>query len=291
MTYSNIFSKTYGAALALLMSLSLFGCMKEDFSNCGVLVTFTHTSTDQQTEFPGDLNQIDLFVFDDNGLFVERYRVDGVSSKETSAIRLFLPTGNYSLVAWGNLNEDYTLSTFKKGETTLTDATLSLVRSGNQITKRLGSLYYGQMANMAIKGGGKVEKNIEMMNDANTMRITIKGLPIEAGATVEQVAKQYPMYLTDNNADYYFDNTLAAKTPLTYIPTYRIADKNIVLETTVLRLFTNGATTLFLDQEQKTKAAENMKWNLVELILKSGAINDQHGLDFCDAYYIEIEIL
>ncbi|MEG1635604.1 MAG: hypothetical protein RR388_08260, partial [Rikenellaceae bacterium] len=48
--------------------------------------------------------------------------------------------------------------------------------------------------------------------------------------------------------------------------------------------------TLFWDQEQKIKAADNMKWNLVELILKSGAIKDQRGLDFCDAYNIEIEI-
>ncbi|MEG2099713.1 MAG: FimB/Mfa2 family fimbrial subunit, partial [Mucinivorans sp.] len=134
------------------------------------------------------------------------------------------------------------------------------------------------------------EKNIEMMNDANTFSITIKGLPIEAGTTPEQVAKQYPMCVTDNNGDYKFDNTLALKEPLTYIPTYQIVDGNIVIQTTVLRLFEKGATTLILEKEQKVRATQNLEWNLVELILKSGAIKDQQGLDRCDTYDIEIEL-
>ncbi|MEG1464831.1 MAG: FimB/Mfa2 family fimbrial subunit [Mucinivorans sp.] len=290
MTYSNIISKTYGAALALLVSLLLFGCTKEDLSDCGMVVTFSHTSTDTQEVFPEDLKQIDLFVFDDKGLFVEQHRVEGISSKETSNIRLFLAAGNYTMVAWGNLNEDYTLSTLKKGQTTLAEATLSLVRANNQVTKRLGSLYHGQITDVAIVGSGYSEKNIEMMNDANTFSITVKGLSVEADATPEKVAKQYPMYVTDNNGDYKFDNTLALKEPLTYIPTYQIVDGNIVIQTTVLRLFEKGATTLMMEKEQKARATQTLGWNLVELILKSGAIKDQQGLDRCDTYDIEIEL-
>ncbi|MEG0253546.1 MAG: FimB/Mfa2 family fimbrial subunit [Muribaculaceae bacterium] len=288
MTYSNIFTKTCGATLALLVSL-LFACTKEDLSDCGILITFSNIN--HEAEFPKDLNKINLYVFDEQGLFVESYVNEDIKSQQTASFKLQLPAGKYKMVAWGDLNEDYILPKLEKGKSNISEATLSLKRENDKVTKRLSSLYHGHIEDVVVSGnGGRVENNIELMNDANAFHITIKGLPMADGATAEEVAKQHPIHITDNNGDYKFDNSLATTKPITYIPAYSVKDKSIIIETTVLRLFEKGATTLVLEAENVARAHSRMDWNLVDLILKSDKIKDQNGLDRCDYYDIEITI-
>ncbi len=89
------------------MVICLFSaCIREDLSHCPVYTTefsFAYYGDGDTDIFHDKIHSTDLFLFDAEGLFLERYRLDDSWLSENKTLRLPLPAGDYQVVTWGNL--------------------------------------------------------------------------------------------------------------------------------------------------------------------------------------------
>lgn len=84
------------------MVVCLFSaCIREDLSHCPVYTTefsFAYYGDGDTDIFHDKIHNTDLFLFDAEGLFLERYRLDDSWLSENKTLRLPLPAGDYQVV-------------------------------------------------------------------------------------------------------------------------------------------------------------------------------------------------
>ena len=195
----------------IIIILSMHGCVNDDLSVCGVSVNFTYTKNlDKIDLFAEKVDGIDLFVFDSRDVYIGNYNERGGRLKSPGySMSLNLFEGAYTFVAWGNLNEDYSLTEFVPGQTTLQEAELSLSRINNIVDRQLlAPLYFGsekvvlkpaEIANQSI--------TIDMMQDTKYITVLCKMLPLGDPDDPEN-EDEYTCTITSRNGDYNFENTI-----------------------------------------------------------------------------------
>jgi hypothetical protein len=251
---------------------------------------------DRIDKLESDVKQVNLFVFDTKGLFVDQFASKGASLYEGYTMTLPLPPGEYDFVAWGNLSEDYEVTSFVKGKTTKAEAMLSLRRGEDDVVNnRIGSLFHGTKR-MIVKPD--LQKNqrdtIDLIKNTKNIIVTVKGLALEPDATPEDCG--YACTITSRNGDYRFDNSIIATKQLHYIPQAQVDEsKSLVADFMILReLETNITRSKLTITKNKplSKAGsgeveELRTLNLVELLVPI-AIKDGYTLDTEDIFKIEI---
>ncbi|MCD8261753.1 MAG: FimB/Mfa2 family fimbrial subunit [Bacteroides sp.] len=97
----------YWRSLVFLLIICLFSaCIREDLSHCPVYtaeLSFAYYGDGNRDIFHDKIHSTDLFLFDADGLFLERYRLGDSWLSENKTLRLSLPAGDYQVVTWGNL--------------------------------------------------------------------------------------------------------------------------------------------------------------------------------------------
>jgi hypothetical protein len=283
----------FGLLAALLFSIQ--GCIEDDLSVCGVSVTFAYTrNTARADKLDSIVNQINLFVFDAQGKFVDLYTSKGTIYKGYTMTLPLLP-GEYEFIAWGNLSEDYEINTFERGVTTRTEAMLSLRRGeDNVVNNRIGDLFHGS-ERMVVKPDlqSNQRDTVDLIKDTKNIIVTVKGLPIEANATPEDCG--YACSITSRNGDYKFDNSIIATKQLQYIPQARIdEERNLIADFITLREqetnITQSKLIVTRTSAPPTRAdlgTELQSLNLVEL-LSPIAVRNGFVLDIEDRFEIEL---
>lgn len=287
--------------LSTLFSVVLFcslfsGCTKEDLSDCGGFdVAYRQTiNKDGIDRFGTDVNRVNLFVFDDKGLFVGEFKDEGEHLNSNYKMPLKLKDGVYDMYVWGNLNDKYTTKPLTVGVSTYKDALLSVNRDASNLVGDLSNsaIYHGKAQKVEVKSNKYTRQVIDMMKDCNHIRVVIKGLP-NTNITTKATAGELTSRIFSSNGDYNYDNTVAGNQQITYIPKYaNDNDGAIVADFTTLRLIEGDASriTVNFNQAGASDIKELYNRNLTELLLEHPDINSQEDLDRLTEYTITIVI-
>lgn len=268
---------------------SLNGCMKEDYSDCGLYLQFKFTNhngggNDMFREF----NSVDVFVFKAGGAFVGQWKHDPSTGNE---LHLKLEKGVYTIVAWGNLSEDFSYSSLQPGVTTLEEAILSIRRDAeNNVTAQPRSLYHAMAADLNIKEIGLQYTALDFYHSVNHIEVNIEGLPIPSvpitGRSTAAPGTRFSVQIAGNNGDYKFDHTRWEQAPtLTYIPHYSQSYKRLTSSFSLMRLSKDDNTRIIL---LHTEADGSQRELYNESLIKLLTSNPELDLDINSEYQINL---
>lgn len=257
----------------------LHGCMKEDWSDCGLYLQFKYTNHPEQTDkFAEEIQAVRLFVFDAEKRFVGEWQHNSSSGNQ---IRIPLEKGTYTLVAWGNLSEDFKISDFNVGSTTFDEVFLSLSRDAEQtVNVRPKSLFHGMVSNIYVKQVGLQKQEIDFVHDVNHVQVKVDGLPVEA-ANMSTTGRgitpapntRFALFITSDNADLKFDNSRKMNSPyVTYTPLYSQTETQLNTDFSLMRLWAGDNSRLkLLHQEDNGTWSTRYEESLTDLLLKNPA--------------------
>ena len=236
-------AKTYILSVMAVISAVVFtSCDEHMFDNegdCEVthLIRFRYELNLKWADaFPSEVNSVNLYVFDSDGLFVREYlgRGEALSDPDYHIV-LDLPVGDYRFVAWCGLENDgveqeyFTVPQPVPGVTTIEELTCSLntktTRAGETAEysdERLRFLYHGRLnATIEDHHDGRVyEHVISLTKNTNHIRIILQE------TTGEGLGKDdYDITIEDANSVMEYDNSLRKTAPITYKPWNQDSDE------------------------------------------------------------------
>lgn len=234
------------AALVAALALSFTACDEtffDDEGDCDVhyLIRFRYERNLKWADaFPSEVNSVNLYVFDGNGLFVKEYkgRGEALSSPDYS-IELDLPAGDYKFLGWCGLENDgvemesFTVPQPVAGVTTIDELTCALntkraaaraaiAENGVYSDEQLHFLYHGYLEETLVDGqdGQWYEYVMYLTKDTNHIRIILQETTGE-GLNVED----YEITIEDDNSLMAYDNSLIGNGTVTYRPWAQEADE------------------------------------------------------------------
>ena len=210
--------------------ISMQSCVHGGLDDCPPMVNYavafkyTHHAWNND-RFYDDVKKIQLFVFDKNNL-VYTYVTD-VGPHEPSEnfnIPLDLPMGNYHILAWGNTLDaqpfTITPSNFVKGQTTLNEARLTLLRDTiNHSHQEMEKLLFGDIDIEIPLYANRID-TIPLINDTKKMRVVIHwDHSGELRATQPIIDyDEVKLHLDASNAAYDFHNLFTGINNVVYDP-------------------------------------------------------------------------
>ncbi len=261
----------------LLLPLLFAGCIQEDLSDCppvGIKVYFSYASTYAPKGInPAEVDRIDLFVFDEQGIFLSQWSDETPQLSPDYYITISsLPEGDYQFIAWGGMHECYAAApaVFKVGQTTFAEAKLVLEHLSSDIPAGLHPLFHAAK----ISHIDPVREQMVVMplvQNHNTINLSTEGLP-SSGDT-------FRFTITDNNGQYNFDNSFAPDVNFNYTTLCgKDAQGQLQSTLTVLRLGADRHPQLTVYNE--TEGTVLFTEDLVKLINAAGTIDFATTHDF-----------
>jgi len=269
----------------LPLILPFNGCIEDDLSVCGVSVNFEFTKNVEDIDkFATNVDKINLYVFDSEGMYMGEYEEEG-NRLHSGPMKLNLMAGTYSLVAWGNLCDDYELPSFGIG-TGIDDVILSLKRNQDTVRTHPGDLYHGLVKDIVIEPSLQSNQSItiSLTKNTNNIKVVALNLPISKAA-----GTMYDCTINSINGDYNFDNSIAGINRLQYIPEASINNENqLISDFVVMRELNDGSTRsrlLFTRNQSGNNPETLVDLNLIEYLIPASITKD---LDRDDNFLIEL---
>ena len=295
---TSLFSTGNTAVLCFaVLILALQGCVQDDLSVCGISVSFKYTkhvdtfhAGEEVNKFDEEVGRIDLFVFNEAGILVDRYNADG-SYLRQNALALNLMAGRYDFVAWGNLSDDFELTKCINGTTHKDEVILALKHMRNEVPDHPASLFHGALSRIEVEPQLKTNQHltIDLMKNINNIRVIASGLPVKSD--MRGVATSYSCAITSINGEYKFDNSIIGTNRLQYIPQAHVKDeeRQLVSDFVVMRELNDGSTNSYLILNRKDSVnavpVELFRENLPDILLSKSITGD---LDIEHDFEIEI---
>lgn len=272
------------APVALLVSMVFTSCNPFFFDqegDCDVhhYVRFVYDMNLKWADaFPSEVKSVNLYVFDNNGIFVEEYSRNGDElSNSDFSIELDLPGGDYRMLAWcglGNVgvtHPSFTVTNPIKGVTNIDEMFCNLVTSSKSIydengknghysSDRLNFLYWGYLEAEIIdtQDGATYEYTIYLTKDTNHIKVILQEID---GNILDPY--QFEFTIEADNGSMEWNNALVGNEIITYEPWLQINDevgvgsvdtidgnitffKGVVADMSVSRLMADDSSSFFL---------------------------------------------
>lgn len=277
----------------ILLSASLLclasGCIKEDLSECnpGVLLKYDYSLNPEHSNLFGEeVGKVTVFVFDENGLYYDRFSEAGSHLTNDWQMRLPLPPGNYTTVTWGgalgtyrigetNADETAFQSELKKGVTHIDNFMLTAEKDGQPLAQ-LDDLYHGK-ADVTSVYQPETATTVDLMKNTKHLTVTVEDQTVGRDRTGTDDTP-YEVYCTGTNARYLADNSFGMKAEtITNRPydTYTIPGKAIS-ELDLLRLVIGRPFRLVVNDREGKKVFDK---DLVEAMMATGNFKTQEDFD------------
>ena len=291
--------KTILLTTALLCGFS--GCIKEDRSECnpGVLLKFDYSLNPDYTNlFGNEVGKVTVYVFDENGLYYDRFSDEGKHLTNDWEMLLPLPPGNYTTVTWGgplgamyrigetNADETAFQSELKKGVTHIDNFMLTAEKDGQPLVK-LDALYHGK-ADVASVFWPQQATTVDLMKDTKHLTVTVKDQRV-GQSRADAADAPYEVYCTGTNARYMADNSFGKKAEaITNRPynTYTTPG-NAVSELDLMRLLIGRPFRLVVKNEAGKTIFDK---DLVETMMATGGYTTQEDFDREMRYDVVINV-
>lgn len=235
--------------LALLLNsfaVTSCGWIDDDLSDCPQLLVmkfYRQTPCETQKYYPDDVKYLRVFMFDDNEVLEDVFTVDDMVLTEDYSLTVnYRKGGRYTFVTWaGEYNQDYTFSSFKKGETRLSEMSLNRDFQNAPTDRHLSVLYTGQSDEPIERdesdGNGTVIDTVwtNLKQITNRLHIQVHGLPVERDIDIR---------IYDSNDVYDFNGNIVPGRPehCEDVPTIK-HDKVRRLDTNVMKFKEVGDNT------------------------------------------------
>ncbi|MCH5223166.1 MAG: FimB/Mfa2 family fimbrial subunit [Muribaculaceae bacterium] len=176
--------------------------------------------------FPSEVTSVNLYAFDENGIFVKEFTGRGSALSEPGySMELTLDPGNYQLVAWCGLYNDgeemtsFTVPAPTPGVTTLEELTCSLNTQTNEeygeySDKRLYFMYHGDLKVDLpdSQDGEDYYYTMPLIKDTNHIRIILQQLSGE-----DMDPSQFAFNIESADGVLAWDNTIASDVKVSYL--------------------------------------------------------------------------
>ncbi len=221
----------------ILGLLSAVSCIKEDTSNCPrnrYRLQFRFSCEDTRIVQNGELRVADVYVFDRNSRFVAVQQIVDPVVGKTYTADFSLAAGDYSFAVWVNKTGPYSTipdsGDFGMVSLAKRDAEICLdVPEDRYIRSIIPELLYGSLDFETDPDQGEQLFTIPLEENTNIINLTVRGLA--------KTTHEYNYSITDDNGNYYFDNTFAPCGEFRYATTTRFGDSDeLTSSLTVLRL-------------------------------------------------------
>ena len=261
--------------------------------------------------FTNEVNSIALYIFDDNGILIDRIVTTDKEelSNEDFRIRITLPAGEYTLLAWGGINQEESfdmLSDETIGTTRLEDMQVKMHRSHNSegeaySDKDLAPLFHGLMELEVVSKPGTYTKTMSLVKDTNVVRVALHEL---SGHPMDE--NLFTFDITDRSGLYNYDNSRLEDEVITYMPwsieaiyadfdeatATRATEINAVLaELTIGRMWAMESPMLTIRNSETGDEVLRLPLAEYMLLIKGNyheAMGDQEYLDRQDEYSLTL---
>lgn len=198
--------------------ISLFtSCIYEDEVVCPCEVRFVYDYNMEFADaFPKQVDDVLLFIFDDEGKFLSLQEEEGEPLKNNYRMKLHLNPGTYKLVAWAGTRKDvscYNLcQDLQPGISTLDDLMLKLNYTRDVHRKSLANLWHGMSDNFVVAAGEPACETVSLLKDVNRFKVLLQK---EDGKALS--ADDYSFSIVADNHQFRYDNSLLPCCPISYL--------------------------------------------------------------------------
>ncbi len=278
----------------LLLTIVSFSCSddkddNEELPKTGVNIQFTYTKNYQGVDkFSEEINQLNIYVFNSEGCFIEEYRVNSTDLQQSdNSLDINLDPGTYDFIVWGNLTDSYALCSMEKGRTNFEDCHLSVKCNGNTVNSHPNSLFYGSSYKVEVAPSVTDKQNVSIDLSKNTTAIslTVTGISVE---DTEELP--YDCKISSTNGRYGFDNSIIKTDEIEYIPDMYINDsEELVADFVIMRVSNKDSdnTKLIISQNEEGQEKEILRESLAEILLMASASGYFETIDQFD---IQVEM-
>lgn len=230
--------KLHCLTLLLLTALVLQGCIDEDLSSCpkadetNLRLDFSYTDEGGADIFTNNIDGVDVFVYDTNGLFVKQRHVGKGDLSVFAGTELSLCPGDYRIVCWGNVGDKTTISEPTMGSP-FGEAIVKFATPKTRAATQLGGdpLYYApydrefstpKVFMVSVPERGMANATIHFRNAHINIELYVKGYT-DKNAAGQSLLPNVEM--TGICAGYYFDLQTFGP-PVTYkgVTTHQMVD-------------------------------------------------------------------
>lgn len=255
----------------------------DDLSDCpqGVYVKFySMTPCQVDSLYPSDIRNLNVYAFDKNDILISSQEVKDATLGKNYRLLVPVPShGLYTFVAWGGINDHYTLQSFQTGKTTKKEVLLSLKHAQTVAENLTGTkLYQGispavMMPDPKDVGSWYEYTAVNMQEVTNRIEVIVEGLP-------ETDVKNYSIGLTLRNSDYTFDGQIAMKgDSINYPAQTTVTGEVISAKFTTLKLATGYHDWIIIKDTKNNKVLYHGDL-LGTLLLKNPNVNLACDHDF-----------
>ncbi|MBC5622122.1 MULTISPECIES: FimB/Mfa2 family fimbrial subunit [Butyricimonas] len=262
--------------------------IREDLKECRLLVRFKYDYNMLSTDaFHTQVDKVDLYVFDEEGKFLFMQSEEGTPlTTGDYRMELFLPIGQYKLLAWAGVHDSYEVTNLEPGVSTFTEIELKLKREASLVVnKQVEPLWYGELADVDFTGIENTSTTINLIKNTNTIRFVFENL-----GTSNFDVNDYTYELSESNGYMGHDNALKPDDVLSYQP-YHINQSSAttgVIELNTMRLMTDRLNNFTVKDKNTGATLFNVDLTDFFLLLRheehKNKWGDQEYLDRKDAY-------
>ncbi|MDL2231173.1 FimB/Mfa2 family fimbrial subunit [Porphyromonadaceae bacterium OttesenSCG-928-L07] len=174
-----------GIITAIILSLFMsYACIDEDMENCPVesvlYIKIVETTTREDITSSGEVDAIDLFVFDQEGNYLESISLTQEQIRQQEAIRIKHAKNQQALqiAAWGNLSEKEVVSEISSTDK-LDNLTISLITQTDGYTLPPDNLFYG-IKSLNTRNSVDLDSEMTIFRKNARVYISVRGLPAES---------------------------------------------------------------------------------------------------------------
>lgn len=230
-------------------------CIKdgENMENCQQYIRFVYDYNLKYTDlFPAQVTKVDLYIFDQNGLYVSSLHDEQKTFHSDYKMLLpTLPDGKYQFVAWAGLYSDsYHVSPMEKGKSTINDLLVEVNKyETGKIDFEMKPLWFGSRTDVTLSSNRMQIETISLTKNTNKFRIVMQMLNDNTKINVND----YDFKIISANGIYDHTNIVSGKN-ITYTPYYTFNDTTAgaVAELNTLRLMAKADNRLIIT-DNKTK--------------------------------------
>lgn len=290
----------------LVLPLLLQSCLKEHTSMCEswLLLRFRYTLNDQYADLFGtEVHKMTIYVFDAEGKYAGSFSEQGSQLTNDYVMRIPLPEGNYSVVAYGgDFNTFLTgelsgqvYNELRKGLTDLSAFRTELKNSEGEENYLYpvaspDDFYAGFVANAVAAIGNQEITDVELMKDTKNVIVRITDVLPAAVPSAYAAAMPYEVYITALNGRYTADNNIDLNHgTLKYAPIASSAGENTMeARLKTMRLMLGQTPRLVVRNSLTSEVIYNE--NMIDQILLNPKYKTQQDIDREDEFVFEIGV-
>ena len=210
--------------ISFLATVALTGCVTEDFEECPneyeLKLVFDRNMLFADA-FASQVKSVDIKVFDsDTGQEVYAFCDQGAALASADyRVPLPIPPGSYDILCWAGMAEGNSFGYADPAADILEHQSVILNTQNGTSDRRLNNLYHGLARNVTFTDNNTIGSTqvqtatVSLTKDTNRIYVMLHNLD---GTELQE--SNFEFYISSDNAEMAYDNSLDAKRKVTYQP-------------------------------------------------------------------------